>query len=712
MRGLILALTTAALGVAGNLASDTVHLRQLRNPAVVWGVLLVSVVVAYLIGLWAKAPRDTAIDSLTDAAARLAEESTLFWREHAWAGGLANDWIDVRWSVDLDHSVLDLKDSSSASGRARRKQRKRPAPMPATVPDGSVVDLYDQVFSRFPRAQLVITGPPGSGKSVAMLKLLLSILADRADSTSKSRPSSAVPVWVSLCDWNPEAVELSDYAAAAMTRDYTALTRGPAGRGTARALIDGGHVSLMLDGLDEMPGQWLSAALTAIDAISQRVRVVLTARPDGYTSARSTGRLSRPVVVRLAGIDLDTAAAYLDRGHDDPGVRSQWSDVVERLGARPTSALAAILHTPLGLHLARYGYDGRQQGHQPLELLGLCTDDEIWDVLVAQYLRYAYPVDGDLGRRRRRLRRRRERAIYLLGWVAHHMGQSRDLPWWATLRWLPRRGLVPLGAAALGTLTAVTTGVTALLLGGHLSWWAVPSAAVGGAVAGGWSVGRSAGAAPSRVDVRRLTRDEVTVTTSAAALIGVLFGGLTAVRSGLAAGCWVGFGLAFLVLLGIGRSADRFRGGLLTLWSQPLADSAATTPAGSYRADVPRTALDLVICLPLVTGFLTVSASFSLAPTLALVFGVGGGTVLGAIRGPAPGMLALLSPVATALCWRRWVRMVPTLEVAAQQQVLRRVGAIYQFRHAELQNHLARQWKVGSSPGRATSVPVSPTPRA
>jgi hypothetical protein len=46
------------------------------------------------------------------------------------------------------------------------------------------------------------------------------------------------------------------------------------------------------------------------------------------------------------------------------------------------------------------------------------------------------------------------------------------------------------------------------------------------------------------------------------------------------------------------------------------------------------------------------------------------------------------------------VRFMRLLHQAADKQVLRQAGAVYQFRHAELQNHLASLYRSGALTGR------------
>jgi hypothetical protein len=59
---------------------------------------------------------------------------------------------------------------------------------------------------------------------------------------------------------------------------------------------------------------------------------------------------------------------------------------------------------------------------------------------------------------------------------------------------------------------------------------------------------------------------------------------------------------------------------------------------------------------------------------------------------------AALSLLFTEMALRlqgRGVRFMPLLEKALARQVLRQAGAVYQFRHADLQDRLAARYKAG-----------------
>ena len=90
---------------------------------------------------------------------------------------------------------------------------------------------------------------------------------------------------------------------------------------------------------------------------------------------------------------------------------------------------------------------------------------------------------------------------------------------------------------------------------------------------------------------------------------------------------------------------------------------------------------------------------------LGLGFGLGAGRVAGVVLGLVYGLVfglvwglsfsqtwtASLAFAQLAMRWHTPARLLRFLEDARQRDVLRTVGPVYQFRHARLQDRLARQ---------------------
>jgi hypothetical protein len=135
---------------------------------------------------------------------------------------------------------------------------------------------------------------------------------------------------------------------------------------------------------------------------------------------------------------------------------------------------------------------------------------------------------------------------------------------------------------------------------------------------------------------------------------------------------------------------------LMSVWRVPLAATLDATPRLLYRKDVQSQLMGGLL-LGLVGGLL-----FGLVDGLAyglvhglvggLLFGIVGGLVFGLSGGAASSLL--FTEIALWLRGRR-VRFITLLETALSRQVLRQAGAVYQFRHADLQDRLAYHYEAG-----------------
>jgi hypothetical protein len=187
---------------------------------------------------------------------------------------------------------------------------------------------------------------------------------------------------------------------------------------------------------------------------------------------------------------------------------------------------------------------------------------------------------------------------------------------------------------------------------------------------------------------------------------GLLFGlvaGLSFWLGGQAGLASSAFGIAFRVLGDIpGGVAFWLGGGLAGVaglaqqaallypasWSAPLATTPAASPIEVYRSDRWQN-LRIGLVIGLEFG-LSGGVAFGLAGKLALgvAFGLTFGLMFALTAGPA--LRLAVVEVSWALRGQR-IRILPLLQAALDRQVLRQAGAVYQFRHAALQDLLAAQ---------------------
>ena len=144
-------------------------------------------------------------------------------------------------------------------------------------------------------------------------------------------------------------------------------------------------------------------------------------------------------------------------------------------------------------------------------------------------------------------------------------------------------------------------------------------------------------------------------------------------------------------MFGLGGGLGGVVGALLKLWTVPLAHAATATPASRYRND-RQTSIGLGLAVGLALGLLVglvvgLMVGLGTALLAGLMFGLIFGLMFGLLFGSVPKVSFTELVLATTGAGR--VKFMRVLEDAHHRQVLRQAGAVYQFRHAELQDHLA-----------------------
>jgi hypothetical protein len=197
--------------------------------------------------------------------------------------------------------------SCAPGGSGRRRTAALDGPL--VLDDGdsrpSARALVD-AFRADPRVQLVILGEPGAGKST--LAMLFTLTALEA-----AEPNDAVPVLLSVAGWEP-AERVEHWVVRRIQEDYPGVTgRGVVGWAAVVRLVEDHLILPVLDGLDEMPGQLLAAAIGELDrAAGAGLRMVLTCRTAEFEQAvTQAGALSRAAVVNIEPVRIDDAAMFL-----------------------------------------------------------------------------------------------------------------------------------------------------------------------------------------------------------------------------------------------------------------------------------------------------------------------------------------------------------------------------------------------------------------
>ncbi|ANZ40023.1 hypothetical protein BBK82_32275 [Lentzea guizhouensis] len=655
-------------------------------------------------------PRMGTVRSLADALELTGDERA----ELFGAAGRSEPVVEVatRQFDPLAEAVAALK--TAVEGRWRREEEQRqvhdPVPLPvrwtAARPelmdswlniggevelDGrldQVVEVYRRVGSR----RLVVLGGAGSGKTVLTSRFVLDLVAEQAD---------PVPVIFSLGAWDPRRSGVRDWLAGQLERDHPFLAGpGPGGGTLASALVDAQRVLPVLDGFDEIAHGLHRAALVALNTTT--LPLLLTSRVDEYADAvAGTDVLTSAAAVVLAELSPQDVAEYLPRTTRRAGA---WDAVLAEVAAG--GPLADVLSTPLMVALARRIHSDTPD-HPPEELLEFDTADALERHLLGSFVPAVYEERADAQR--------------WLGYLADHLTRlgTHDLAWWQLGTSMRRR------AAVVGLGVGVAVGgadllVEGLLIGAvnlRLALFGVLIALVTGVVFG-LAHRRVAPLLPVRTRLRLRGRFGPHVWSRS--LLGVCFGGLVGAGYGLvralawwtvnpayelSAGVLVDSGV-FAVVFGAGAGLVF---GVVAAVEAPLDVRTAGSPFGLLRANrsavlamvavgVPTFAVFVASGTGLLALVLVGPAGFDVAWSpvtglaLGLVGGIGGGLAYG-LSLTAWGQWLVLARVWLPLTGRLPWALPAFLRDAYRRGVLRRAGAVYQFRHARLQEHLAAGYR-------------------
>ncbi len=182
----------------------------------------------------------------------------------------------------------------------------------------------------------MVVGDAGSGKSVLCLHLARLLRERRA-------PGEPAPVLLSFSGWDPATVGLHEWIAARLPVDVAPGLAEDAGdgrratgdgRSVARAMVDGGHLVPILDGLDELPASTHRAAVEAINAAPPGP-LVLTSRRAEFAAATALDRGTAAAVVRVEPLPPSAVAQWLHR--TAPPLPEGTTTRSGTSGCRPTS---------------------------------------------------------------------------------------------------------------------------------------------------------------------------------------------------------------------------------------------------------------------------------------------------------------------------------------------------------------------------------------
>ncbi|WP_433463567.1 NACHT domain-containing protein [Spirillospora sp. CA-128828] len=706
-------LMAVLLALLGNMATNTVAVHGKGVP-LVWGALALAAVVVVVgqvrqDGAAAGEPPST----LEEAVRRLRETVRVQWREEERILGLANPSpMPVRWALATE---VERRDAAGRVTLARS---------PVWTGTGDNIPDLAARFKELPSRRLVILGGPGAGKTTLAIQLLLH-LAD-------SRDDGPIPVLMSISGWDAVATpSFEEWLINRLEETYPSL-REPAPY-TARRLLRLGCVLPVLDGLDEAPDEMRPVILQGInEGMSAGSQLIVTSRTEEFIDAALSSRnITGAAVVESEPLAPDDAARYLDATLSaDP--HPAWRRLLGELRGDPTP-LAEVLANPLGLWLLRTTYAEPDTDPSPLlDRERFPTAEKLrshlFDRLIPVLIDARPPAgrdDASLFRPRRehdpaRMRRWLGNLADLLDHSPATVRQvgargigTRDYAWWRLARIVLQGGTPGHLVKALGVLGCVlcVTAVGVIALDVH---WV--DGLVGAALIAALTIDMRSDAAPSPTTARSILVSLAWgLAITVLYVLGVMIirvgihvvahgnlGGLGGpFREGLLEGAL--FGPAFLVP----RLTED-----LSRWTQATARMAASTPVTSCRADSRITFNRFLIAVFLggvAYGPTAALAGDTLARTaMATGLGIVGGAVFAFVTEKEGTWLGYALVTARLALRRRLpLRLMPFLDDAHRLGLLRAVGPIFQFRHAEFHDHLSDRRPPPPAP-----EPIRPPVRA
>jgi NACHT domain len=592
-----------------------------------------------------------------------------------------------------------------------------------------------ELYRSIPKRRLVVLGRGGAGKTVLALRLVLDLLATR-------QPREPVPVMVSLGSWNP-AESLEDWLISQLIRDHPGLAKtGVDGLTLAAALVDARRIVPVLDGFDEIAEDLRRAARSRLSETD--MPLVLTSRTAEFADAVARTRgVHHAAVVELTNLDLDDVADYLRLAapavvDPDATTAAGWDSVMARL--RSDSRLGAVLTTPLMAALARTIYSDAD-GHDPKALLDESRFDTVEKLethLLGSFVSSVYQRRG----RRRRRQWDPGRAQRWLHYLGDHLDRlrSRDLEWWevgTSMRRSSRTAVVALLAGfTFGTTTFVgNIPIDLVITHGGLGFALQRGLAVGllHGVAGGLGFGLMYWFADGRQALKptpvyiRLTggarRPGITLGSQLGNRLssGITIGGVFALAvvlldkvvvadllrldDGATTGGLLRSLVEFVPTVGLGTGLVL---GLMACLEVPVKVESAVSPRSLLAMSRTNVIVHMVMWA-VVFGLAGAFTAFTASPLrrleTGLVFGLeaafAGGLGYGLCLtawGQWVALARIWLPLTGQLPWR----LVAFLDDACQRGVLRQAGAVYQFRHARLQDHLAETCRTSRCRPSAT----------
>jgi hypothetical protein len=613
--------------------------------------------------------------ALEDLAADVKEQ----WLREAGARQLYDpDPVGVLWQT-RESSVDDPVSATGARG-----------------PDLDFISTQDPAelgawFWHLERRRLVILAEPGMGKTTLAMMLLLELLR-LANPPAGETP---VPVLLSLSSFNPLIEDFDWWLARRLGEDSPILQDAKDRQDALLSLVRRRQIIPILDGLDELSKGARIATVVKLNAAlaDGELGFILTCRTDEYeATVQEAGDVRSAYVIEAQPLDPNDVGTYLET-HVPAHSLGSWEPVLASLSDLG-SALSNALDTPLMLWLIYQVYVGTGRDPQGLADIERFPDPDairshLFNNLIPALIE-SYPPDSKLpGRPERNWNTVKVRRwLEYLAWHLNGMA-TYNLAWWELPAAISRRdsylSILPpleLPHRSRGPLRGISN-----IGRGIVIWAELLMGSMLGLISG-FIIGAAA---------------------------GLVTGFVTRLPVGLATGVTTGIAMALTIGPTVGFSF-RLSAREVPYYPAGSFDSGFTTPGGvlrNSRREFVRRNLAFGLILGLIFGFifsllggLSFGLTFGILAALvsmlsfsvtALAIGVvAGGRMLGVPAWPAYTLVRTALKLERRLPWR----LMRFLADAHRLGIVRQAGAVYQFRHATLQDHLAEAYSRSSHPVR------------
>ena len=221
---------------------------------------------------------------------------------------------------------------------------------PQPLPDGKPVLA---VFEEDAVGELLILGGPGSGKTTLLLEL-----ADALLRRAEHDPSQPIPIVANLESWSPLGQPFETWLADEITSNYVMARR------TAETWLAQDNLTLLLDGLDKVPGKHRAACVRAINAYRREhgtVPIAVSGRTDAIEDL--TVRLSLDQAVELQPLTDAQIADYLSSLERTQRVAKHTLTALTNNDVTVRKLLRSpLLRSPLLLHAFGSAYRAAEPG--------------------------------------------------------------------------------------------------------------------------------------------------------------------------------------------------------------------------------------------------------------------------------------------------------------------------------------------------------------